>query len=413
MTYAETLDYLYAQLPMFHRVGAAAYKPSLDNTIALLEAVQNPHLGLPCVHIAGTNGKGSTSHLIASALQEAGYKTGLYTSPHLVDFRERIRIDGKKIAEEEIIFFVEKNKEHWSHIQPSFFEMTVALAFWFFQKEKVDIAVIEVGLGGRLDSTNVITPELSVITNIGLDHMHLLGDSIEKIAFEKAGIIKEKIPVVIGPMRAAAFAVMQQTAKEKAAPITITSLDIEVPRSPLRGKYQAENTRTAFTALTVLANSTRPLLSEQVIARGFEKVLQNTGLMGRWQQLQVDPTVIVDVGHNEDGIHYILEQIAETPHQHLHFVLGMVNDKDIEKILSLLPNNATYYFCKANIPRGLDAKLLQEKAMMCHLEGDSYDSVENAFIAARNNAHPNDLIFVGGSFFTVAEVLPLYPEAIG
>lgn len=413
MTYAETLDYLYAQLPMFHRVGAAAYKPSLDNTIALLQAVHNPHQDLPCVHIAGTNGKGSTSHLIASALQEAGYKTGLYTSPHLVDFRERIRIDGKKIPQQDIIDFVEKNKGVWENIAPSFFEMTVALAFWFFQKEKVDIAVIEVGLGGRLDSTNVIEPELSVITNIGFDHMHLLGDTIEKIASEKAGIIKRNTPVVIGPMREEAASVMLQTAQQYDAPLLITSRDLSVPFCPLGGKYQEENTRTALTALRALAQRSRPLLTEDIIAKGFQNVVPNTGLMGRWQQLQSNPLVLVDVGHNEDGIQFILRQLEETPHRTLHFVLGMVNDKDIDKILTMLPTGANYYFCKANIPRGLDATLLKEKAQECGLNGEVYTSVEEAFLSAKKIAQTDDLVFVGGSFFTVAEVLPLYPELIG
>lgn len=407
-SYTQTLEYLYAQLPMFHRIGAAAYKPSLDNTIALLEAVNNPHRNLPCVHVAGTNGKGSTSHLIASALQEAGYKTGLYTSPHLIDFRERIRIDGQKISEEDVVTFVENNKTKWEIIQPSFFEMTVALAFWFFKKEKVDIAVIEVGLGGRLDSTNVIEPELSVITNIGLDHMHLLGDTIEKIASEKAGIIKKNIPVVLGAMRPEAQMVMQQTAAAHGTTITLAAPDLVIPPCPLNGLYQQENIRTALTALQVLSTTTRTQLTEKSIAKGFEKVIENTGLMGRWQELQKDPRVLVDVAHNEDGIRYILRQLEETQFDKLHFVLGMVNDKDIENILQLLPKHATYYFCKANIPRGLDAQILSEKATQVGLSGAFFDSVETAFLQAKKIASKADLVFVGGSFFTVAEVLPLY-----
>lgn len=396
---------------MFHRIGAAAYKPSLDNTLALLEAVNNPHHNLPCVHVAGTNGKGSTSHLIASALQEAGYKTGLYTSPHLIDFRERIRINGQKISEEDVVAFVESNKSTWATIQPSFFEMTVALAFWFFKKEKVDVAVIEVGLGGRLDSTNVIEPELSVITNIGLDHMHLLGDSIEKIAAEKAGIIKKNIPVVIGSMRPEAKEVMEQTAQTVGAAVTYTSSEIPIPPCPLNGLYQQENIRTALTSLRVLSKTTRPLLTEEAIAKGFEKVIENTGLMGRWQFLQQSPMVIADVGHNEDGIRYILRQLKQPVYDHLHFVIGMVNDKDIEKILELLPKEATYYFCKANIPRGLDAALLKEKALSIGLDGACYASVEEAFLTAKQQAKKTDLVFIGGSFFTVAEVLPLYARS--
>ncbi|MFN5621673.1 MAG: bifunctional folylpolyglutamate synthase/dihydrofolate synthase [Flavobacteriales bacterium] len=406
MTYSQTLDYLYSQLPMFHRVGPAAYKPGLDNTWALLELVGNPHEELKTVHIAGTNGKGSTSHMIASALQLAGYKTGLYTSPHLKDFRERIRINGVMIPEGEVVTFVERYHEAWQVIQPSFFEITVALCFWYFKREGVDIAVIETGLGGRLDSTNVIVPEVSVITNIGYDHMNLLGDTIEKIAAEKAGIIKNGTPVVLGAMREEARLVMEETAKRMNAPLLDSSLlsHRAIPISALKGLYQNENRATAFLALKTL-NVLGWRLTENHIAEGFERVVELTGLLGRWQQLKEHPLVIADVAHNEDGIHAVLEQIKQTPHQHLHFVLGLVGDKDVTRVLKMLPQYATYYFCKADIPRGLDAQLLQDQAMNFQLTGSAYLSVRQAYEAACGAAVEDDLVFIGGSVFTVAEVL--------
>jgi dihydrofolate synthase/folylpolyglutamate synthase len=406
VTYSQTLDYLYSQLPMFHRVGPAAYKPGLDNTWALLELVGNPHEELKTVHIAGTNGKGSTSHMIASALQLAGYKTGLYTSPHLKDFRERIRINGVMIPEGEVVTFVERYHEAWQVIQPSFFEITVALCFWYFKREGVDIAVIETGLGGRLDSTNVIVPEVSVITNIGYDHMNLLGDTIEKIAAEKAGIIKNGTPVVLGAMREEARLVMEETAKRMNAPLLDSSLlsHRAIPISALKGLYQNENRATAFLALKTL-NVLGWRLTENHIAEGFERVVELTGLLGRWQQLKEHPLVIADVAHNEDGIHAVLEQIKQTPHQHLHFVLGLVGDKDVTRVLKMLPQYATYYFCKADIPRGLDAQLLQDQAMNFQLTGSAYLSVRQAYEAACGAAVEDDLVFIGGSVFTVAEVL--------
>jgi dihydrofolate synthase/folylpolyglutamate synthase len=391
---------------MFHRVGPAAYKPGLDNTWALLELVGNPHEELKTVHIAGTNGKGSTSHMIASALQLAGYKTGLYTSPHLKDFRERIRINGVMIPEGEVVTFVERYHEAWQVIQPSFFEITVALCFWYFKREGVDIAVIETGLGGRLDSTNVIVPEVSVITNIGYDHMNLLGDTIEKIAAEKAGIIKNGTPVVLGAMREEARLVMEETAKRMNAPLLDSSLlsHRAIPISALKGLYQNENRATAFLALKTL-NVLGWRLTENHIAEGFERVVELTGLLGRWQQLKEHPLVIADVAHNEDGIHAVLEQIKQTPHQHLHFVLGLVGDKDVTRVLKMLPQYATYYFCKADIPRGLDAQLLQDQAMNFQLTGSAYLSVRQAYEAACGAAVEDDLVFIGGSVFTVAEVL--------
>lgn len=406
MNYQEVLDYMYAQLPMFHRVGPAAYKPGLDNTYALLEIVGNPHLGLKCVHIAGTNGKGSTSHLIASSLQEAGYKIGLYTSPHLKDFRERMKINGAMISEADVTAFVNLFARQWEKIQPSFFEINVAMCFWFFSKEKTDIAVIETGLGGRLDSTNVITPEVSVITNIGMDHMNLLGDTIEQIAFEKAGIIKQNIPIVIGTMRSDAREIMKQKAHDCKAHLYDSSLrDLaDIPDSELKGMYQIENRKTAFVTLQTLISQGYSI-TKQNIENGFERVVMNTGLMGRWQVLGENPLVIADVAHNEDGLNYVLRQLENTPHDHLHFVIGLVADKDVDRVLKLLPTSATYYFCKADIPRGLDSVLLATRAATFNLTGESFASVKSAFENAKRKAQKNDLVFIGGSVFTVAEVL--------
>jgi len=406
VNYPQTLEYLYSQLPMFHRVGPAAYKPGLDNTLALLELVGNPHEGLKTVHIAGTNGKGSTSHMIAAALQLAGYKTGLYTSPHLKDFRERIRINGVMMPEDAVVEFVNEYHEAWQSIQPSFFEITVAMCFWYFKREGVEIAVIETGLGGRLDSTNVIDPEVAVITNIGYDHMNLLGDTIEKIAAEKAGIIKPKKPVVIGAMREEAREVMIETALRHQAPMIDASRipSALVPDGALKGHYQIENRATAFMALRVLA-ALGWNVNEEHIAQGFERVVELTGLLGRWQKLNDAPLTIADVAHNEDGIRTVLAQIQQTPHKRLHFVLGVVGDKDVSRVLKLLPPAATYYFCKADIPRGLDAQLLKKQALEFQLVGESYSSVKLAYDAAVLCAAEDDLVFIGGSIFTVAEVL--------
>lgn len=406
MTYEEALDYMYSQLPMFHRVGPAAYKPSLDNTIALCNALGNPERTLRCVHVAGTNGKGSTSHLIASALQEAGYKVGLYTSPHLKDFRERIRIGGHMIPHERVVYFVEHFKHTWENIQPSFFEMTFGMCLWHFVHEEVDIAVIETGLGGRLDSTNVVHPEVSVITNIGFDHMNLLGDTLEKIAGEKAGIIKSHRPVVVGEMLPEAQRVMEQKAALEGAPVYFAShLADEVPYTPLSGWYQKQNTKTAYTALRVLSKYSPFQVNEDEIAKGFAHVIENTSLQGRWQVLQQNPLSIADVAHNEDGINVIMKQLASMTYAHLHFVLGMVADKDVERVLKLLPTDATYYFCKADIPRGMAAEELCEKAANFGLQGKAYTTVKAAYQAALASAKTNDLVFTGGSVFTVAEVL--------
>jgi len=389
---------------MFHRIGPAAYKPGLDNTIALMKLVGNPERKLKTVHVAGTNGKGSTSHLIASVLQEAGYKTGLYTSPHLKDFRERIKLSGEMISKEDVVWFFRQFNEKWQHLSPSFFEITVAMAFWFFEKEKVDIAVIEVGLGGRLDSTNIITPEVSVITNIGLDHVNLLGDTIEKIALEKGGIIKTGIPVVLGEMRDEARFVLEKISTDEKAAVFHSSQIETTPACELKGNYQTQNRKTALQALNVL-QSLGWKISEENKNAGFAKVIRNTGLMGRWQKLSNLPLTIADVAHNEDGILAVLEQISETAHVHLHFVLGVVGDKDMNTMLKHLPVKAIYYFCKANIPRGMDAQQLQIAAATFNLKGSVFESVLDAYENAKLTAQPSDLIFIGGSVFTVAEVL--------
>jgi dihydrofolate synthase/folylpolyglutamate synthase len=344
--------------------------------------------------------------MIAAALQLAGYKTGLYTSPHLKDFRERIRINGVMMPEDAVVEFVNQYHEAWQSIQPSFFEITVAMCFWYFRREGVEIAVIETGLGGRLDSTNVIDPEVAVITNIGYDHMNLLGDTIEKIAAEKAGIIKPKKPVVIGVMREEAREVMVQTALRHQAPMIDAAIipNELVPDGALKGHYQIENRATAFIALRTLA-ALGWRVSEEHIAQGFQRVVELTGLLGRWQKLNDTPLTIADVAHNEDGIRTVLEQLQQTPHKQLHFVLGLVGDKDVSRVLKLLPPTATYYFCKADIPRGLDAEMLKEQASDFQLTGESYGSVKKAYSAAVEAAKEDDLIFIGGSVFTVAEVL--------
>jgi len=406
MSYQEVLDYMFSQLPMFHRIGPAAYKPDLSNTIALLEIVGNPHKQLKCVHVAGTNGKGSTSHHIASVLQEAGYKTGLCTSPHLKDFRERIKINGQLIPEADVIEFVEKNKEAWTAIEPSFFEMTIALSFWYFAKEKIDIAVIETGLGGRLDSTNVITPEISVITNIGWDHMNLLGDTLEKIAAEKGGIIKDNTPVVLGEMKPNVHSVLTNIALKKNVRVIDASLSTAPPPpSALQGYYQEENRRTAYQALKTLATISPWNITEDHISQGFQRVIENTQLLGRWQVLGYKPFIVADVGHNKDGIEFVMRQVKDQTFDRLHIVLAMVADKDISTILKLFPKEANYYFSKAQIPRGLEAHLLQTQAAEAGLTGEVYSTIAEAFSDAKKKASKQDMILVGGSVFTVAEVI--------
>ena len=411
MNYEKTLEYLFAQLPMFQRIGASAYKADLGNTIAMCAILGHPENRFRSVHIAGTNGKGSTSHMIASVLQSAGYKTGLYTSPHLKDFRERIRINGRMIPKSFVTGFVSKNKKLFEEINPSFFEYTAVMAFQYFAEEKVDIAVIETGMGGRLDSTNVITPLLSLITNISKDHTAFLGDTLPKIAMEKAGIIKPGIPVVIGETQSETEGVFIQKANETGSEIffadqlikwdSISRLSDGVP---LKGLYQKKNIVTSYQAIQLLINIGFRISAED-IHRGYKNVIRLTGLMGRWQLLQRKPRIICDVGHNEAGIQYIIEQLKTEQFDRLHWVFGLVNDKDSHSILKLLPAAATYYFCKANIPRGLDASELQKKANKFGLQGDVYNSVGEAFQAAKNAAGNQDLVFVGGSTFIVAEVI--------
>ncbi len=405
MDYERTLAYLYARLPMFSRIGAAAYKADLDNTHALMRLLEHPERGLKCVHVAGTNGKGSTSSLIASVLQEAGYKVGLHTSPHLKDFRERFRINGEMVGQEVVTDFVERYRETFEPIAPSFFEWGVAFTLWWFREQQVDIAVIETGMGGRLDSTNVVTPEASVITNIGWDHMQFLGDSLEAIAKEKAGIIKPGVPVVVGEASAAITAIFEDIAVRCGSPLILAE-DGPGAFLPCRlvGEHQERNKRTAFAAIEVLKQRGWKV-DNHAIMQGYRNVVRNTGIRGRWEVLSTGPLTIADVAHNTDGIMAVLRMLQRTPHEQLHIVLGMVGDKDIGLVLSLLPTDATYYFCKADIPRGLDASELQNKANGHRLKGTVHPSVIAALLAAQAQAATQDLVLVTGSVFVVAEVL--------
>lgn len=435
MNYNETLNWMFNKLPMYQRIGASAYKADLNNTIEIINYLGNPQNSFKTIHIAGTNGKGSTSHSLASVLQEAGYKTGLYTSPHLRDFRERIRINGDMIPEDKVVEFIAKHRNKLEELDLSFFEMTVAMAFDYFKNEKVDVAVIEVGMGGRLDSTNIIKPELCVITNISLDHVKFLGENEEQIASEKAGIIKNSIPVVIGETQEKSKNIFIEKAKETDSPIffadqifecrknnnsTLEYNNFDVYKSaingdqhsdlyfkdlkfPLLGNYQKKNLATVICALDLLRDKFN--ITESHISEGLSKVVSNTGLLGRWQVINKNPLAIADTGHNVAGINEVNQQLAETKYDKLHFVLSVVNDKDIDGILQLLPPKAEYYFCKADIPRGLDVNILAEKAKNFGLNGKIYGSVREAYTTALNNAQNGDLVFVGGSNFTVAEVV--------
>ncbi|MFZ5554829.1 MAG: bifunctional folylpolyglutamate synthase/dihydrofolate synthase [Bacteroidota bacterium] len=406
MNYRETLDYLYSRLPVFQRIGAAAYKADLHNTIALCKAAGNPEQKIKTIHVAGTNGKGSVSHFLAAIFQSAGYKTGLYTSPHLKDFRERIKVNGKMISKKYVVDFVAAQKNNFEKINPSFFEATVAMAFSYFRDQKTDIAVIETGLGGRLDSTNVIVPEISVITNISFDHMNLLGNTLEKIAFEKAGIIKPGIPVVIGEHIPETKKVFGEVAKKNKSAITYAQNKPKRKKhkSQLTGIYQQKNINTVLHAVEQLQKKGWKL-SEKNIRIGIEKVVTLTGLHGRWQQLKRSPKVFCDIAHNEAGIKELLKQIKKTKHKNLHVVFGVVNDKEVDKVLSLLPKKANYYFTKANIPRALDEKLLQKKALEHKLKGKTFPKVKQAMNSAISNAGKQDLVIITGSAFVVAEVV--------
>ncbi len=431
MDYKETLDYLYSQLPMYQRIGPAAYKANLDNTHALVNYLGNPEKAFCSIHIAGTNGKGSVAHMLASVLQTQGLKTGLATSPHFKDFRERIRINGVPIPKQEFVRFIDQNKGFFVNLQPSFFEMTMAMTFDYFAREKVDIAVIETGMGGRLDSTNVLKPELSVITNIGLDHVRFLGHTLPDIAREKAGIIKEKIPVVIGRRQPEVHEVFTETADRLNAPMCVASdhyqvneyrqislhglpcLEADILHDgksqsyclDLPGEYQLENLITLLAIVDVLRSRKAWFVSEEALREGLKSVRDKTGMQGRWQQIGSKPAIICDTGHNREGIIYIIKQLRSVAYHKLHMVFGMVADKDMAPVLSMLPKEARYYFCRPDVPRGLDAKKLAAEASFWGLEGNAYDRVHKALEQAQKDASPRDLIFVGGSTFVVAEVL--------
>lgn len=428
MTYAQTLEFLYSKLPMFTRVGAAALKKDLHNTIEFCNRLDNPQNKFKSIHIGGTNGKGSTSHMLAAILQQAGYKTGLYTSPHLKDFRERIRINGKMVAKSFVKNFVKNQKIAIEEIEPSFFEVTVAMAFDYFAKEKVDIAIIEVGLGGRLDSTNIITPELAVITNISLDHTNILGDTLQEIAFEKAGIIKKNIPIVIGENDKETESIFLNKAKIEHAPISFSdiilttqninkkgnllTLDLckgdEILFSKLAldltGTYQIKNIKTIIQTVLNLRKLGYSI-PDNAIYSGLKNVKKLTGLQGRWQKIAKKPLTICDTGHNKAGITEVIQNINNTKHQNLHFVIGMVKDKDISGVLAILPKNAIYYFCQPNLERALTSIELCNQAKEFNLKGKTFSTVADAYANAKLNAKEKDLIFIGGSTFVVAEIL--------
>lgn len=428
MNYQETINFLFTRLPMFSRIGAAAYKADITNTILLCEAVGNPQEKFKSIHIAGTNGKGSTSHMLAAILQSAGYKTGLYTSPHLKDFRERIKINGEEISEEFVVDFTERISPFIDKIEPSFFEITVAMAFEYFEKNKVDIAIIETGLGGRLDSTNIIKPEVSVITNIGMDHMNLLGNTLQAIAGEKAGIIKKGIPAIIGAVLPETEKVFTDKALQVETSITIASQQKWISdwhhhkqhlvatvahhqedeqqqtyELDLPGIYQLKNLITVLETIKILRQKGW-IIEEKYIKSGLKNVKKLTGLFGRWQILQQHPTIVLDVAHNEDGIRQIVQQLETEVYTKLHIIIGMVKDKEIETVLSLLPQSATYYFTKAQIPRALDEVVLMNLALKYNLSGASFPNVNDALTAAKTTAGNDDLILVCGSVFIVGEV---------
>lgn len=403
MTYKETLAWMFAQLPVYQDKGKSAYNGKMDNILLFSAFLKHPETKFKSIHVAGTNGKGSSSHMLASILQEAGYRVGLYTSPHLKDFRERIKINGKPIGKKQVVGFIKENKGFLEKNQLSFFEMTVGMAFYYFAKKKVDIAIVEVGLGGRLDSTNIITPEVALITNIGMDHVDMLGDTLSKIAMEKAGIIKESIPVVIGEYQEEVVEVFTSIAKSKNARIVFADQTIhKIYKTSLLGNYQSRNIKGVIAVLEELKAFA---VKKKHIKRGLKKVVKNTGLLGRWQILDKNPMTVCDTAHNKEGLSYVIRQLEQQDFERLHIVLGFVKEKDLEGILPLFPKYAQYYFCRPNIMRGLDVAILAEKAHEQGLKGDSYSSVEEAFRAASKRAEKDDFIFIGGSTFTVAEVV--------
>ncbi|MCZ4408073.1 bifunctional folylpolyglutamate synthase/dihydrofolate synthase [Cryomorphaceae bacterium 1068] len=404
MTYSETVDYLFSQLPMFQRVGAAAYKADLSNTLAICEIYDNPQHKFKSVHVAGTNGKGSVAHALASIFQACGYKTGLFTSPHLKDYRERVKINGEMISEDYVVNFVEKFKNGNHDLKPSFFELTCAMGFSYFADEEVDIAILEVGMGGRLDSTNVVMPEVSVITHISKDHQQFLGDTIELIASEKGGIIKKGVPVVIGENTYSVREVLENIAAKKGAPHYDVFANSPMLDTDLQGSYQRENMRTVAMAVRAMREKAWELPQEKVEG-GANSVVLQTGLRGRWEVIGEMPTVITDVGHNEAGVQQVVDHLRKQTYVRLHVVWGMVGDKDSKTILSLLPKSATYYWCKADVPRGKDAEELANEGSKQALVGKVYPSVSIALETAKKEAQLNDLIFVGGSVFVVAEVI--------
>jgi dihydrofolate synthase/folylpolyglutamate synthase len=427
MTYQQTIDYLFARLPMFSRIGAAAFKKDLTNIKKLCDFLDHPYRKFKSIHIAGTNGKGSVSHMLAAILQTAGYKTGLYTSPHLKDFRERIKVNGEMVSEGFIVDFTEKIKTISEEIEPSFFEITVAMAFEYFAEQNIDVAVIETGLGGRFDSTNIITPELSVITNIGWDHMNILGDSLGKIAFEKAGIIKQNVPVVLGEVLPETKKIFNEVAAESKSPLFIATekkqainwnwkdhqLIVEVAEQhrtdhqlyhlDLPGLYQTKNLVTVLEICSLLQQQGWNI-EEEDIKTGLQHTKKLTGLHGRWDVIHQHPLIVLDVAHNEDGIKMLMEQIEVTPHHHLHIILGIVRDKEADRILNLFPRLANYYFTQADIPRALDANILKEEAMEHELQGELYQNVNDAIKAALAKSTKEDLVIVCGSVFLVGEV---------
>ena len=403
MTYQQTLDWMFAQLPMYQQKGNSAYRAKLDGIKKFAEHLNQPQESFKSIHVAGTNGKGSSSHMLASILQEAGYKVGLYTSPHLKDFRERIRVNGKQASKQFVIDFITDNRFFLEGNNLSFFEMTVGMAFCYFEYMKIDIAIIEVGLGGRLDSTNIIIPEVALITNIGFDHMEMLGDTLPEIAYEKAGIIKPNVPVVISEKQKETTEVFNSVARENNAKIVFAEDSVQGEfKTSLLGDYQKKNIKGVLAVIDLLTGFE---ISTQTIKNGLLKVVENTGLMGRWQILDTSPKIICDTAHNREGLILVMEQLKKEEYQSLHMVLGFVTGKNLETILPLFPKSAKYYFCKPNISRGLDENIVLKEASKFDLNGQNYSSVMEAYKTAKKAAHEKDIIFVGGSNFVVAEVL--------